>query len=77
VVTIHISWQVGDGRLVKFWEDSWEGHKALVDDCRFWNLKEYFQRWWGKLLAYYGELKDGEEGLVWHWKDLGGEDLSE
>ncbi|GLJ07653.1 hypothetical protein SUGI_0071800 [Cryptomeria japonica] len=34
IITEHLSWRIGDGCKAKFWRDSWNGNKALVDEIK-------------------------------------------
>ncbi|XP_057862518.2 uncharacterized protein LOC131070874 [Cryptomeria japonica] len=48
LITNHISWHIGDGRKVNFWQDSWDGHPSLesqafqqivLKTCQVWGSK--------------------------------------
>lgn len=57
IITEHVSWQIGNGKSALFWQDSWDGHLALMDsfDDHIWiNMVEscigsyvhdYFEDW--------------------------------
>ena len=43
----------------------------------FRSLKDYFKDRRGEHISYYMELKEGQEGKVWQWKDLSLKALNE
>ncbi|XP_057866898.2 uncharacterized protein LOC131074323 [Cryptomeria japonica] len=68
IITDHMSWQIGNGKAVLFWHDSWEGFPTLATS---------FDETWvcqvenevGKYVCDY-MLENGERSAIRKWKKL-------
>lgn len=70
VITNHLIWHIGNGRLVKFWDDSWVAYPAIKDTTDLSDIKTQLCRIWGDRVRDYMEVKYGAMGEEWIWKDL-------
>ncbi|XP_059068295.1 uncharacterized protein LOC131858847 [Cryptomeria japonica] len=69
IITEHLSWQVRNGRMAKFWDDLWEGEKSLRE-----MLED--QSWVNDVVNVMGDrvgqyFEGGLRGDMVRWKNIG------
>ncbi|XP_059064907.1 uncharacterized protein LOC131856958 [Cryptomeria japonica] len=53
IITKYLSWRIGDARKAKFWRDSWNSDKALVDEIDDQDWINEMQETMGVMVADY------------------------
>lgn len=68
VITDHLSWQIGDGRIDHFWLDSWDGQQVLNSNENVMVARRLMEESWGTKVRDYLEPKRDHGRTEWGWK---------
>ena len=71
-----LTWDVGSGDSVFFWEDSWDGHPAISTLAHIDELKQKLISLWGEKVKDYKTKVFSDGILQWRWRPIDNLDLN-
>lgn len=64
IITSFITWEIHDGKSVKFWEDSWNGKPPLENIQELQYVRVVLSREWGEIILDYVHSIEGLTGKI-------------